>query len=71
MTTVRESIIEKVQTARQKKLEKKKGCEHVWETFKETVRPDNPNFRGTAYFVLQGCINCHEKRRTTYVVERN
>ena len=39
-------------------------CEHNWQPFKETIRPDNPKFAGEAHFVVAGCTSCRKKRRT-------
>lgn len=39
-------------------------CEHDWQPFKETIRPDNPKFAGEAHFVVAGCTSCRKKRRT-------
>ena len=67
---IRQSIIEKVEEAQINKLKLKESCDHDWKKYKETVRADNPNFIGDAYFILHGCLKCHEKRRADYIVNR-
>lgn len=53
-----------------KALEKEQAeCDHEWQVFRETIRADNPNFGGAAYFRVQGCLKCKTKKRLELVVE--
>ena len=47
------------------------GCqEHVLQTYKQTVVPDNDRFAGSAYFIVKGCPTCRHKVVADYVVEK-
>ena len=43
-------------------------CTHQRERFTQTIRPDNPNFKGEAYFVVSACVPCKLKSYLELVV---
>lgn len=45
------------------------ACVHEYQTFKQTVQPTNPNFHGSAYFIVKACPKCHKKHYLDYRVE--
>jgi hypothetical protein len=55
--------------ARVEQNRKGTACAHQWQRFKQTVTPDNDAFKGTAYFVVNGCLNCKRKELLDYVVQ--
>lgn len=45
------------------------NCAHDWQAFRQTIRADNDNFTGTAFFIVKACIKCKTKKPQGYVVE--
>ncbi|EON33766.1 hypothetical protein GTC6_05347 [Gordonia terrae C-6] len=43
-------------------------CTHKRQRFTQTIRPDNPNFRGEAHFVVSACVPCKLKSYLELVV---
>ncbi len=72
LSLFRQNLVEKVTAAQQARAEEKKKvlCVHEFKKFKQTVRDDNTNFIGSAYFVINACIKCHIKEILNYVIVR-
>lgn len=66
----RQAVVDSVNSVRMQRSAKPDTCAHDWQQFRETIQADNPKFRGSAHFIVQACIKCKEKRRTSYVLER-
>lgn len=48
------------------------GCTHEYKTFRETIQPTNDKFdelHKVAYYVVRGCLKCHDKQYLDYHVE--
>lgn len=44
---------------------------HTWQKFKQTVRADNPNYKGPDVTLeVIACTECKEKHYTDYVKEK-
>ena len=72
LSIFRQNLVEKVAAAQQARAEAKQkvDCAHEFKRFKQTVREDNVQFAGSAYFVVRACIKCHLKEILNYVIVR-
>jgi hypothetical protein len=66
----RDRLVERVEKVKAEKLQVgvQEDCEHTFKKFKETIRPSNPSFAYTAYFIVKGCTKCKYKVRVDYKI---
>ena len=68
---LRAKLQERIKAANRARIEaaqQQDSCDHSWQRFKQTVPVDNNGFRGSAYFVVNGCAKCKHKELVDYVV---
>ena len=52
-------------------LRHKEPCHHDWQTYKESIKVDNPHYDHTKqpYFIVRACPKCRTKRVIDYRVD--
>jgi hypothetical protein len=72
MATIINRIRSPLQKIKRLTEEKKQEdtCDHEFKIFKQTLRPDNEQFHGVAYFKVKACIKCKDKQYLDYTVEK-
>lgn len=64
---LKEKLIEKI-NAKNIEKETKDKCEHEFKKYKQTIRIDNDNFKGSAWFEVIACSKCKTKKIIDYKV---
>lgn len=68
-----EKRLRDIRNQREQPKQTKPTCTHEWQRFRQSISTVSewPRFKGVgAYFVVLGCVKCHEKRTVDYVVQR-
>lgn len=83
LTAIKKQVKQKLKQARLRKQQSKRKdndtCEHDWQRFKQTIKPERTaeqikqgmGYKGErAYLIVAACMKCHKKRCIELVVER-